>query len=142
MKDKYIVYFVSRTKNKMLHFIEERLHENGLAELIPSHGNILTALYENHGRLTMKEIAETIGKDKSTITPLVNKLLEFGYITKEKSASDKRVTYIILTSKGKQIESEFSAISREVSSTAYKDFSREEKAVFLRLFKKLNNNFD
>jgi DNA-binding MarR family transcriptional regulator len=142
MKDKYIVYFVSRTKNKMLRFIEDRLHENGLTDLIPSHGNILTALYENHGKLTMKEIAETIGKDKSTITPLVNKLLELGYITKEKNASDKRVTYIILTSKGKQIESRFSAISREVSSTAYKNFSREEKALFLRLLKKLNNNFD
>jgi DNA-binding MarR family transcriptional regulator len=142
MKDKYIVYFVSRTKNKMLHFIEQRLHENGLADLIPSHGNILTALYENHGKLTMKEIAETIGKDKSTITPLVNKLLELGYITKEKNANDKRVTYIILTTKGKQIESKFSAISKEVSSTAYKGFSSEEKAIFLRMLKKLNNNFD
>lgn len=142
MKDKYIVYFVSRTKSKMLHFITKRLQENGLADLIPSHGNILTALYENQGRLTMKEIAETIGKDKSTITPLVNKLLELGYITKEKNVSDKRVTYIMLTSKGREIESRFSAISREVSSTAYKNFSREEKSLLLGLLKKLNNNFD
>ena len=142
MQDKYIVYFVSRTKSKMLRFIEDRLHESGLVDLIPSHGNILTALYENHGQLTMKEIAETIGKDKSTITPLVNKLLELGYITKEKHASDKRVTYIRLTDKGKQIETRFSAISRDVSATAYKNFSQEEKLVFLTLLKKLNNNFD
>lgn len=142
MKDKYIVYFISRTKNKMLHFIEEQLQKNKLDDLIPSHGNILTALYENHGKLTMKQIAQIIGKDKSTITPLVNKLLDLGYITKEKNEIDKRVTYIILTERGKQIEEKFNAISRDLSMTAYKGFSEEEKEVFLRLLKKLNNNFD
>lgn len=142
MRDKYIVYFISRTKKKMLSFIEDKLHKNGLDDLIPSHGNILTALYENSGRLTMKKIAEIIGKDKSTITPLVNKLLELRYITKEKDEIDKRVTYIILTIKGKEIEAKFNAISKEVYSVAYKDFSEDEKETFLRLLKKLNNNFD
>lgn len=142
MKEKYIVYFMSRTKNKMLQFIEKQLRENGLDDLIPSHGNILTALYENDGTLTMKKIAETIGKDKSTITPLVNKLVELGYITKEKNQLDKRVTYIILTNKGKQMQEKFSNISNEVYRAAYKGFSAEEKEVFLRLLKQLNNNFD
>jgi DNA-binding MarR family transcriptional regulator len=142
MKDKYIVYFMSRTRNKMLQFIEEQLRKNGLDDLIPSHGNILTALYENDGTLTMKKIAETIGKDKSTITPLVNKLVELGYTTKEKKQLDKRVTYIILTNKGKQMQEKFSNISNEVYRAAYKGFSAEEKEVFLRLLKQLNNNFD
>ncbi len=142
MKDKYIVYFISKTKKKMLNFIEKQLQENRLDDLIPSHGNILTALYENDGQLTMKQIAQIIGKDKSTITPLVNKLVDLGYITKEKNEIDKRVTYIILTEKGKQIEAKFKIISSEVAVTAYKGFSTEEKEVFLRLLKKLNNNFD
>lgn len=141
MKDKYIVYFMSRTKDKMLHFITEKLQKNGLGELIPSHGNILTALYENHGRLTMKQIAKTTGKDKSTITPLVNKLVELGYITKEKNETDKRSTYIILTEKGRQMETTFRMISGEVYNAAYQGFSAEEKEVFLRLLKKLNHNF-
>jgi len=142
MKDKYIVYFISRTKDKMLHFIEKQLQKNGLDDLIPSHGNILTALYENHDKLTMKQIAKTIGKDKSTITPLVNKLMDLGYITREKNQMDKRVTYIMLTEKGKQMQTKFSGISNEVYRTAYKGFSVEEQKVFLRLLKKLNNNFD
>ena len=142
MKDKYIVYFMSRIKSKMLHFIEAQLQENSLDDLIPSHGNILTALYENHGKITMKQIAQIIGKDKSTVTPLVNKLVELGYIKKEKKELDKRVTYIILTERGKEIEAKFNAISREVSMTAYRGFSAEEKEIFLNLLKKLNNNFN
>ena len=142
MKDKYIVYFMSKIKYKMLHFIEMKLKENNLEDLIPSHGNILTALYENDEKLTMKQIAEIIGKDKSTITPLVNKLVDLGYIKKEKKELDKRVTYIILTERGKEIETKFNAISKEVSMTAYKGFSAEEKEIFLDLLKRLNKNFN
>lgn len=126
----------------MIQFIEKKLNQNGIGDLIPSHGNILTALYENNEKLTMSKIAQIIGKDKSTVTPLVDKLLCLGYIQKEKDEKDKRITYILLTDKGKQLESKFSAISNEVYTTAYKNFSQEEKEIFLKLLKKLNNNFD
>ena len=111
MKDKYIIYFISRTKANMIKFIENKLKENDLTELIPTHGNILTALYESDKKLTMKEIAQKIGKDKSTVTPLVNKLIRLGYIEKEKSITDKRVTYISLTAKARDIEDRFNFIS-------------------------------
>lgn len=142
MNDKYIVHFISKTKKKMINFIEIKLKEKGLNDLVPSYGNILTVLYDNGGVLSMKEIGILIGKDKSTVTVLCNKLINLGYIEKEKSKKDKRVTYIKLTQKAKNIESKFNNISDEVYSRAYSNFSLEEKKVFLRLLKKLNNNFD
>jgi len=117
------------------------LKENNLTELIPTHGNVLTSLYESDRKLTMKEIAKKIGKDKSTVTPLINKLIDLGYIQKEKSPIDKRITYISLTPKAREIESTFNHISDQVKETAYKDFTKEEKEEFLRLLKKLNSNF-
>lgn len=141
MKDKYIVYFISRTKKRMMDFIEKKLLEQNITDLIPSHGNILTALYQNDGKLTMKEIAKRIGKDKSTVTPLVKKLLNLGYIERRKCEKDKRITYIILTDKGREIESKYKNISKEVYKTAYKGFSQEEKVIFLSLLKKMNTNF-
>ena len=89
----------------------------------------------------MKEIAKKIGKDKSTVTSLVNKLITLGYIQKEKSITDKRVTYISLTYKARDIEDTFNFISSQVRETAYKDFTLEEKEEFLRLLRKLNSNF-
>ncbi len=141
MKDKYIVYFISRTKANMIKFIENKLKENNLNDLIPTHGNILTALYESEGKLTMKDIAKRIGKDKSTVTALVNKLISLGYIQKEKCQVDKRVTYISLTEKAYDIEDKFNFISSKVKETAYKDFTEEEKQEFLRLLRKLSTNF-
>ncbi|MCM1989169.1 MarR family winged helix-turn-helix transcriptional regulator [Oceanirhabdus seepicola] len=142
MNDKYIVYFISKTKKKMINFIEKKLKEKGLNDLVPSYGNILTVLYDNDGKLTMKEIGELIGKDKSTVTVLVNKLSKLGYVKKEKSKEDRRVTYVKTTEKSIEIEEKFNDISKEVYLTAYKDFSVEEKEVLLKLLKKLNNNFD
>src|SRR5699024_1840196 len=125
MKDKYIIYFISRTKANMIKFIENKLKENNLTELIPTHGNILTALYESDKKLTMKEIAKKIGKDKSTVTPLVNKLITLRYIKKDKSIHDKCITYISLNSKAGDIEDNYNSISSQVREAAYKDFTPE-----------------
>ena len=141
MNDKYIVYFISRTKANMIKFIDNRLKSNNLDDLIPTHGNILTALYESDGKLTMKEIAKKIGKDKSTVTALVNKLINLGYIKKEKCKIDKRVTYISLTDKAFNIRDTFDFISSQVKETAYKNFTEEEKKELLRLLRKLSTNF-
>ena len=142
MNDKYIVYFLSKTKKKMTRFIEKALKEKGLVDLVPSYGNILTVLYNNNGILSMNEIGQLLGKDKSTITALVNKLSKLGYVKKEKCIEDRRVTYITFTEKGKSIEVKVNDISEKVNLIAYKNFSKEEKDIFLRLLKKMNNNFD
>lgn len=141
MNDKYIIYFISRTKANMIKFIENKLKENDLTDLIPTHGNVLTALYESDKKLTMKDIANKIGKDKSTVTSLINKLIDLGYVKKEKCTKDKRITYINLTKKARDIEDRFNFISSQVKETAYSNFTEEEKKEFLRLLRKLNSNF-
>lgn len=121
-------------------FIEKQLKEEELFELVPSHGNILTVLYENNGKINMKDIAKKINKDKSTVTALVNKLINLGYIEKQKSEEDKRVTYIKVTKKAEDIYEKYSRICDNVKSAAYSDFTEEEKDEFLRLLKKLGDN--
>ena len=141
MNDKYIIYFISRTKVNMIKFIENKLKQNNLNDLIPTHGNVLTALFESDKKLTMKEMASKIGKDKSTVTALVNRLIDLGYVEKEKCSYDKRVTYINLTQKAIDIEDKFNYISSQVKETAYGNFTEHEKKEFLRLLKKLSTNF-
>lgn len=141
MKTKYIVHFISKTKKKMTNFIEKQLKMEGLDDIVPSYGNVLTVLYDNDGKLSMKQIGKLIGKDKSTVTALVFKLCDLGYVKKEKSEMDKRVTYIKLTEKSEKIKPKFDVISSKVQQTAYKGFSDDEKKEFFRLLKKINDNF-
>lgn len=140
-KDKYIVYFISRTKHKMTQFIQMQLKKQQLDELIPSHGNILTVLYENEDKLPLNEIAKRIGRDKSTVTPLVNKLVGLGYVEKVAGKQDKRVTFVQLTEQGHELKPLFDHISDQVYETAYHGFSQAEKEQFLVLLKRINQNF-
>ncbi|MCB5943062.1 MarR family winged helix-turn-helix transcriptional regulator, partial [bacterium 210820-DFI.6.52] len=59
----------------------------------------------------------------------------------EQSTADRRVTYISLTEKARDIEGKFNFVSSQVKETAYKDFTDEEKKEFLRLLRKLSSNF-
>lgn len=140
-KDKYIVYFISQTKRKMTRFIQMQLKEQHLDTLIPSHGNILTVLYENGPQMPLNEIAKRIGRDKSTVTALVNKLTALGYVEKVAGQQDRRVTFVRLTPQGLGLQRKFDLISAQVHETAYRGFSPEEKEQFLSLLKRMNQNF-
>lgn len=112
-----------------------------LDDLIPSHGNIFTVLYENGDKMPLNEIAKRIGRDKSTVTPLVNKLARLGYVEKVAGQQDKRVTFVQLTEQGYALKPQFDQISAQVYETAYRDLSPKEKEQFLSLLKKINQNF-
>ncbi|MCT4509838.1 MAG: MarR family transcriptional regulator [Tepidibacter sp.] len=138
----YIIGNISTTRKKYQKFLENELKEHNIDNIVPSHGSILSVLYKNNGRLTMKEIASLIRRDKSTVTSLCNKLVSFGYIKKEKCEQDRRVTYITLTQKGIDIKPEFEEISKKLIDTAYKGFTQEEEETFIYLLNKISKNFD
>lgn len=141
MYPQYIIYFISKTKKKMEKFLEYKIVEKGLKGIIPSHGNILTVLFEAQSPMTMKEIAQKIGKNKSTVSVLIQQLIDKGYIEKSIDPQDRRNTQIKLTPLGQSIESKYKLISDEVIQVAYQDFTEEEIETFLKLLKKMNQNF-
>ena len=121
-------------------FLTQKLSERGFPEFASSHGNILFQLSVNE-KMTMGELAERINRDKSTTTVLVRKLEAEGFLTGTPDPSDKRSRIIFLTPKGKQFNKTAKALSEELLSTFYKDFTDEEKSTFLRLLLKIQNNF-
>jgi DNA-binding MarR family transcriptional regulator len=98
------------------------------------------ALYKKP-RLTMAEIAAKIGRDKSTVTALVDKLVRLGYVTKEKDTEDSRVVYVTLTHKGDELKPVFDAISKEVLDVLYLGISEKEKEDLIRILNKILYNF-
>ena len=122
-------------------FLTQKLSERGFPEFASSHGNILFQLSVNE-KMTMGELAERINRDKSTTTVLVRKLEAEGFLTGTPDPSDKRSRIIFLTPKGKQFNKTAKALSEELLSTFYKDFTDEEKSTFLRLLLKIQNNFN
>ena len=80
-------------------------------------------------------------KKGTSIQYLVNHLLYKGFIKKSEKREDRRITFIELTELGLSMEEKYRTISKNVVETAYKEFTEDEKKVFLTLLKKMNTNF-
>jgi DNA-binding MarR family transcriptional regulator len=87
----------------------------------------------------MKELADKIGRDKSTVTALVDKLIKHGYAEKTRDIEDNRVVFVTLTEKGKELKPMFEKISQDLLSKVYKDISQNEKEELIKTLKKIKN---
>lgn len=107
------------------HIITEELSKNGIKGLVPSHGDILAALY-GKDNMTMKDIADKIRRTKPTVTVLVEKLEKLGFVKKTASDTDKRYTFISLTEKAKAFEPVFWEISNNLNEKLYKNIPSDD----------------
>jgi DNA-binding MarR family transcriptional regulator len=136
-----IATFISLLRVQINDFIKEELKDIGNTELVPSYGALLSFLYKNDGKAQISDVYNTLLKQKTTITEMINRLVKLGYIEKEKCTEDKRVTYIVLTEKSLAFQNEFERISNELLSKMLEDFTEEEKNEFFRLILKSIKNF-
>ena len=88
----------------------------------------------------MREIAQKIGRDKSTVTALVKKLIDFGYVQKEPDRNDSRVTLVKLTKSGRALREDFDEISKTLLQRVYKGFTEKEKEVMVHGLERINSN--
>ena len=140
MKTTDVISIISRIRQKTNTLIVSELSNKGIQGVVVSHGDILYALFHKE-RMTMAEIAGRIGKDKSTVTALVNKLVNLGYVIKERDAEDTRVIYVILTPLGKELEPLFKEVSNRVLEVFYTNVSEQERLALLRILSKIEKNF-
>lgn len=140
MKTRDAISLISKIKEKVNRFILAEMAEQGIQDLATSHGDIIYALYNNH-RMTMAEIAKKIGKDKSTVTALVDKLVRTGYVVKERDETDSRVVHVALTAKGEELKPDFEEISQRMLDVFYAGVTEAEKKELLRILMKIHDNF-
>lgn len=141
MKRNNVVALASRITDKAHKLIVQELEHHGIHGIVPSHGGILSLLFSGE-KYTMKDLAEKIHRTKPTVTVLVDKLVQLGYVTKEKSYEDSRVTYITLTEKGNALKPLFTEISYKLNSVVYKDVSEADAEYVEKVLKKINQNLD
>jgi len=140
MREQDIVSILSKIRSQANKFIVEKMADYGVQELAPSHGDIVFTLL-NIEKITMKDLALKIGKDKSTVTVLIGKLVRLGYVKKERDAADNRITYLSLTQKGFELKPMFFEISDKLFETVYENISKEERENLLHSLEKIDQNF-
>lgn len=122
-------------------FMDEQLRKRGITELGFSHVRIIIILHV-FKVLSMKEVTEKISKDKSTVTILVNKLEKKGYLRKKVCEEDRRVTYLELEDRAKEILNIIFEVSDIFQSRVEKILDEEERKMFIKIMSKLIENWE
>lgn len=141
MKERKTLFYVGKIHEGANAFIVHELEKAGVKGIVPSHGSILIALYQNKGPMTMKEIAEKIRRTQPTVTVLVDKLVEHGYVTREKSAEDARTSYVRLTKNGEGFKKLFFDISENMNKRMHSGLSETEEDQLVSLLEKASANW-
>ena len=134
-------YLIARTENAMREWIRLELAQNGVSGMAPSHGAILMVLFE-HGTLAMRELSRKIGKTPQTVTVLVKKLAENGYVSLAPDTKDRRSTLVSITQKGRAFKQVIMRASQRLYDAQYAGMQPEQIAQLRRLLGILRENMD
>ncbi len=132
---------IARVNHRMNEFVIKELRENGIEELVNSHGSILYSLRQVE-RMNYKELSKKIGKSPQTMTTLIRKLINEGYVSLEVSRTDKRNKFVSLTKLGKEVMPTMDEISRRLYQVQYQGFTENEEMMLRELIQKLYKNFE
>ncbi len=141
LKKNTIFGLIGSLRERYSKFLEKELKACGIEGLVGSHGAIFACLYQNGGQMKVLEIGRWIGRSKSTVTELINRLESLGYVSKVTCCLDGRCTYVALTDQGRAVKDHFDKISSKLIDKAYKGFSEEEKEALLKGLERMWKNF-
>lgn len=136
-----IVSFMSRIVRESNEYLVALMRDIGLEGVVPSHGDILMQLFMRES-ISMSDLASAIGRDPSTVTTLVRKLEDAGYVEKVPSKADKRRCEVRLTQKGEALESDMMQISNELIRALTQGISEDDMDVTYRTMTAMQRNLD
>lgn len=93
-----IVFLLAKANQKAQRNLKKRLKQFGLTTV---QGLILGELYDEDG-MTASELGNRLVLDNATVSGVLDRLLEKGWITKEADINDKRVQKIFLSSRNEK----------------------------------------
>jgi DNA-binding MarR family transcriptional regulator len=96
--------------------VELRRHEATLIKF-----NIMSTLFKNGGEMTPSEIAESVFREKNSITAAINTLEKEGVVRREPSTDDRRSVKVIITDKANRLSPIAQELSREALSCIDKE---------------------
>jgi DNA-binding MarR family transcriptional regulator len=115
-----------------------KLKEYGI-EINPAQGRIMFALWQNDS-ISINELAKKTQLGKSTLTSMLDRLEQMGYLKRRRSRDDRRKILIYRTEKDRAMENKYVEASQEMTILFYKGFALSEINRFENDLKRILNN--
>jgi DNA-binding MarR family transcriptional regulator len=96
----------------------------------------LTLIARNPG-ISQTELSHASGRDKSSVTPVVEDLVRRGLIERERESSDRRTYRLNLTAAGRKTLTNMTRVARKHEANLDRIITRRERKRFLTILKKI-----
>ena len=106
----------------------------------PGRFAILTLIGENPG-ISQSALGDAAGRDKSSMTPVLEGLVRRGLVQRLRADSDKRSYRLSLTQSGEETRERMNACARRHEKNLDRILGRD-RARFMRVLKRLSANLD
>jgi DNA-binding MarR family transcriptional regulator len=130
--DEHLGYWLRCLSNFVSHTFAERLEAQGISV---EQWVVLRTLYDNQGA-TLNEAARLVGVDKSTLSRMVERLVQRGLATRSEGR-DRRSVGLALTAAGKKMVLQSAKLADENDEAFFHTLSSRQREEFLSTIKQL-----
>jgi DNA-binding MarR family transcriptional regulator len=132
-------FLISKIHQLQGRVFAQKLKNYNVEDLNPSQGRILFVLWQDDG-IPIAEVAHRTGLKKQTLTSMLDRLEQSGYITTSENKVDRRQTLVFLTDKYKKLQDTYEKVSQEMTDIYYQGISQEDIDRFEETLEHVLNN--
>ena len=118
---------------------KQMLKEYGIKNLNPGQGRILFALWQKDN-IPIRELSIKTQLTKSTLTTMLDRLENAGFLKRMDDKSDRRITRVKLSEKSKNLQKKFVDVSKKMTEVFYGTLTEEEINQFEGYLRRILNN--
>ena len=133
---------IARIREKVHALVERELRRRGMKGIVPAHGPVLAFLFRESRPVPIKAVVENVRRVKSTVTVMIDTLEKHGYLRRLPCEADSRITYVELTSKGRNLQKDFDEISQILLSKLYGGMSKTDRECLVGQLELIEGNLD
>ncbi|MBB6176932.1 MarR family 2-MHQ and catechol resistance regulon transcriptional repressor [Anoxybacillus tengchongensis] len=124
---------LSRAHKAVSEHVKHDIQRYGLN---PTEFGVLDLLYHK-GAQPIQQIGDKILLTSGTMTYVIDKLEEKGYIVRQRCEKDRRITYAVITEEGKALMDYIFPQHAQKMSEIFQSLSTDEKEMAIHLLKKI-----
>ena len=132
-------FLIAKIHQLSLRIFARILRDANLTELNPAQGRIMFVLWRVDN-ISIHELSKRTLLSKSTLTSMLDRLEQTGFIKRVPSKKDRREILIQLTEKNKTLQEKYVDVSKNMTKIYYNDFTVEEMNNFENKLQKILDN--
>jgi DNA-binding MarR family transcriptional regulator len=128
-----IIFILAKANQRVHGLFKPMFQKYGLT---PLQALVLSALYQEDG-MSAGEIGRRLVLDSATLSGVLERMVESGWIVKRTTDEDRRVVNLYLTARAKEVKAPMLKEVAAVNSKVLSSFKAEERLLLERMLKDL-----